>query len=144
MNVQEFTNFFIQDENILNFLKVIGVVTGEDLQEFNQDKNKEDLFIQNELLMHEWTQEPLEQRIKAGLSMDQEVDYETEQPWRSYLGKQVPERFSMKNIKNVVPPASLELEYIHGIQTNYTRNNLKYNTHKKLVYFQAAVGKTVT
>lgn len=32
MNLKEFTDFFVQDNDILNFLKTLGVITQEDLQ----------------------------------------------------------------------------------------------------------------
>jgi hypothetical protein len=41
----------------MNFLKTIGVVTNEDLQQFNEDNSKEDEDFNNEIRIHEITRD---------------------------------------------------------------------------------------
>ncbi len=49
----------------------------------------------------------------------------------------------MKNVKNILPDAQLELEHVHGYMSSKLRNNIKYNRDGMIVYHIASLGNNL-
>ncbi|EAR94225.2 HELP domain protein (macronuclear) [Tetrahymena thermophila SB210] len=159
ISLKEFQSFVSKDSDILRVLTSYGLISKEDLRhDFggSDDLPDADSDLEEEIGKANVDRDDRIERIKNGIEHSYVTDeekalyekqlnedknsFKEQKYWQKIIGNTV--RPDEKSIRydSSAPPVNMSIDHIYGYRCYDTRNNIKYNLNKDLVYHHAAVG----
>lgn len=150
LTLSQFVDICKNDKEILRSLKQIGMFGPTEMTEKRPDCDLEDELLKaqpvdsNEVV--ELRKKGVEQAEGAILGMfaqetvDKGDQFMANRPAEGAIRNSIPSDYKPSNYQSDVPNAILKLDYVHGIRSHDTRNNLFYNPEGKLIYHTAELG----